>query len=334
MEHVAQCMESAGAGRVATDGIGMWGDVLAALVEEVPGACCLAVQTGDGIWALRDRYGIRPFVIQESSRGVAIASESVAFGDDTGTIRDVEAGQVVFASGITARVESVRDYRAPDARHCVFEYLYFLHHKSVVNKLDVSHYRTRVGRDLHDQLTVSLPELVRRWREGDTVVCGVPTSGVVFGKGFAEHAGIPYEQVLNKRAEYPWRTFILETDDKRIQACERKYVMSSEGVDGKTLVLVDDSIVRGNTLTYLIKYIRAVASPREIHIISGSPPIKHPCMYGVDFPDIEELFANRVPVEDMPARLNVDSVTYLDVDRLPKLQGSICSACFTGDYPF
>ena len=102
----------------------------------------------------------------------------------------------------------------------------------------------------------------------------------------------------------------------------------------KILVLVDDSIVRGNTLTYLIKYIRMTSEPKEIHIISGSPPIKYPCRYGVDFPDIEELFANRVDIADMPKRLNVESVTYFDVDNLLKLESNVCHACFTGDYMF
>ena len=314
--------------------ISIWKNILITLMDVIPGACCLVIQTVDGFWVLRDRYGIRPLVMKEITDGILVASESVAFDSDDGIIKNIEAGQILYISNETARVEFQYKYYDTNPKHCVFEYLYFLRCNTTVNNLNITNFRMQVGSSLKDQITNSFPDLIDRWREGETVICGVPTSGVVFGKGFAEAIDLPYEQVLNKRDDYPWRTFILGSNDKRIQACEKKYIITSENMRNKILVLVDDSIVRGNTLTYLIKYIRMTSEPKEIHIISGSPPIKYPCRYGVDFPDIEELFANRVDIADMPKRLNVESVTYFDVDNLLKLESNVCHACFTGDYMF
>ncbi len=146
--------------------------------------------------------------------------------------------------------------------------------------------------------------------------------------------GLEYIQFLNKSDNYPWRTFILESNDKRIKACHDKYVLDPDVINGRSIVIVDDSIVRGNTLKYLIKYIKLSCSVNSIHVISGTPPIKHPCFYGVDFPDIEELFANNIPVEKMPEYLDVESVSYLDVETLHTIKDNICDACFTGKYLF
>ena len=312
----------------------IWKNVLITLMDVIPGACCLVIQTEDGFWAMRDRYGIRPLVMNENDNGILIASESVAFDDNTGVIKNIEAGQILYIANKSACIEFQYKYCNTETKHCVFEYLYFLRHNTTVNNLNVASFRMRVGDSLKDQIADSFPDLVKKWKEEETVVCGVPTSGIVFGEGFAESMDLSYNQVLNKRDDYPWRTFILESNDKRIQACEKKYVIKPEDIKNKILILVDDSIVRGNTLTYLIKYIRLVAQPKEIHIISGSPPIKHPCRYGVDFPDIEELFANRVDIKDMPKQLNVESITYFDVENLLKLESNVCHACFTGDYIF
>ena len=311
----------------------IWKHILISIIDNIPGAFCIVIQTGDGVWILRDRFGLRPLTIMKNNKEVYISSETVGFDTIYSPLVNVKAGQLIHIPYYSLKLEMIYKYTNVVNKECVFEYLYFLRDNTIINNKVVSHFRMQVGKSLKTQIEMKLPDLIKRWKNDDTIVCGVPSSGIMFGKGMAKALELPYSQFLKKRKDYPWRTFILGTNDKRIQACQKKYLIEDDVIENKTIILVDDSIVRGNTLTYLIKYIK-MYGPKEIHIISGSPPIKYSCHYGVDFPDMEELFANNVDVKDMPKHFDVDSVIYLDVETLTSLKKDVCNACMTGNYLF
>lgn len=311
----------------------IWIDILTSLMNIIPGACCLLIQTTDSLWIFRDRHGLKPLTIKQEEDQIRIASESVAF-KDTKNISDVGAGEILRIDNKTLVIETILKIVKTNVKTCVFEHLYFLRPNTIINNLSVENFRTQIGKNLKIQIEKNNTNLIDSIKSENAIVCGVPSSGITYGKGFAESMGLEYIQFLNKSDNYPWRTFILESNDKRIKACHDKYVLDPDVINGRSIVIVDDSIVRGNTLKYLIKYIKLSCSVNSIHVISGTPPIKHPCFYGVDFPDIEELFANNIPVEKMPEYLDVESVSYLDVETLHTIKDNICDACFTGKYLF
>tara|TARA_B100001287_G_scaffold138839_1_gene116937 strand:+ start:3574 stop:5016 length:1443 start_codon:yes stop_codon:yes gene_type:complete len=311
----------------------IWRNVLTSLMNIIPGACCMLIQTPTSLWIFRDRYGLKPLTIKKDVNQVRIASESVAFRD-INEIVDVGAGEILKIDNSTLDIETVTRITNNKVKTCAFEHLYFLRPNTVINNLSIENFRVQIGKKLEDQIKKTNSNLLETMKSENAIVCGVPTSGIVYGKGFSQSVGLEYIQFLNKRSDYPWRTFILESNDKRIKACQEKYVLDTKKIENKSIIIVDDSIVRGNTLRYLIKYIKMSTQVRSIHIISGTPPIKHPCLYGVDFPDIEELFANNIQVKDMPKHLDVDSVSYLNIETLHAVKDNICDACFTGKYLF
>ena len=248
-------------------------------------------------------------------------------------LSSIEPGQLIYIPYYNLMREIIYTRSDIIKKECVFEYLYFLRGNTIIDGVSINDFRVSVGYKLKYQVSITFPNLIKQWKQTNAIVCGIPTTGIMYGKGLAESLDLSYNQFLKKRANYPWRTFILDTNDKRIQACQKKYLIEDNIIENKTIILVDDSIVRGNTLTYLVKYIK-MYSPKEIHIISGTPPIKYSCHYGVDFPDMEELIANNMKIEDMAEHFGVDSVIYLKVNNLMKLKKNVCNACMTGEYLF
>ena len=322
--------------RTLTDGHSVddiWKNVLTTLMNVLPGACCLVIQTLGSVWIFRDRYGLKPLSIKKDANKIFVSSESVAFRNND-NMREINPGEIAKISMQDLALEEV--FRMPNntVKSCVFEQLYFLRPGSIINGITVENFRHNIGFKIKEQLEKNNIDLFNKIRTLKPIVCGVPSSGVAYGKGFSDAMELQYVQFINKRKNYPWRTFILESNDKRIKACQDKYVIDKDVIENNDIVIVDDSIVRGNTLKYLIKYIKMSCNVKSIHIVSGTPQIKHACHYGVDFPDIEELFANNVNIADMPRHLDVDSVTYLDVKTLHDHTNNICDACFTGKYMF
>ena len=311
----------------------IWVKILKTIIAIIPGAYSIVIQTMDELWVLRDRFGLRPLTLIQDDNKIMIASESIAFENYSNSLIDIKPGELLHIPYDTHLITSKYIIECSQRKHCVFEYLYFLREQTIVDGLDVRKFRLIIGEKLKHQVSVTFPNLIKSWKQDDALVCGVPTSGIVYGMGLANALDLSYNQFLKKRKDYPWRTFILDNNDKRIQACQKKYLIENNIIENRTIILVDDSIVRGNTLTYLIKYIK-MYNPKEIHIISGTPPIKYSCHYGVDFPDMEELIANKVRVNDMAEHFGVDSVIYLEVDNLKKIKDNVCNACMTGEYLF
>lgn len=303
------------------------GEVTGGVVEGaklLSGAFCLVVMSSNHkLVAVRDPNGYRPLCIGENERGVCVASENCAL-DSCGFryVRDVEPGEVVLIED----GKIVRSQIALTARRrslCVFEYVYFARPDSVIDGLSVYQARLNMGRRLAREHPV----------EAD-VVCGVPDSGLEAAQGYALESGIPLATGFVKN-RYIGRSFIFPTQAQRENAVALKLNPLRAAVEGKRVVLVDDSIVRGTTCARIVAAIRR-AGAREVHLRISAPPFLHNCYFGTDIDDEENLIANRLTLEEIRARTGADTLGYISVEGLLDACGEsrleLCDACFTGDY--
>jgi amidophosphoribosyltransferase len=294
------------------------------------GAFSLAIATPDGLMGTRDTNGIRPLVLgvlpghaPDGSPRYVLASETCGL-DIIGAdyLRDVEPGEIVWITE-----QGLASFHwAPQAKRklCVFEMIYFARPDSVVNEESLYSYRLRLGR----QLAYESPADV-------DLVVGVPDSGIPAAIGFSQASGVPYAEGLIKN-RYVGRTFIQPTQSMRESGIRMKLNPLKDVLNGKRILIVDDSIVRGTTSRKLVKALRE-AGAIEVHMRISSPPVTHPCFYGIDTDSQDQLIGATKSVEEITAHLGVDSLAYLSWQGM--LEGthqdpdSFCSACFTGDYP-
>jgi amidophosphoribosyltransferase len=289
----------------------------------IRGAFCIVVLTSDGVWAMRDNYGVRPLCLGVINKGYVVASESCAFPlVGARYLREVEPGEVVRLdhTGLTSwKIDAPVQHK-----HCMFEYFYFARPDTLLGGSEVYSMRFRMGEQLAREAPV----------EADIVI-GVPESGRPAAEGYSAVSGLPVREGLVKN-RYVHRTFIAPIQSMRDSAVQMKYSPLKEAIEGKRIVLIDDSIVRGSTTRKIPDMLRQ-AGAAEIHMRISSPPIKHPCFYGIDFGDPAELIANKLNVEEIRQRLGVDSLHYLTIDGMVAATGfpreSFCLACFTNEYP-
>lgn len=299
-------------------------DPVAATLRNLLGAFSVVMLFPDRIEAARDPWGWRPLVLGELPSGKPIvASETVAF-DVTGArfIREIEPGEIVTLNN--TGVHS-RRYAAPSnpLAQCVFEHVYFANPASNIFGQNVQISRERMGAKLAQEAPV----------EADYVM-PMPDSGRSAANGYAIESGIPYrEGIVPNR--YVGRTFIKPTQEERSAAVRLKLNVVSEIVRDKRIIIVDDSIVRGTTTREKMNQLRE-AGAKEIHLRISCPPIKHPCFFGVDFADREQLIAHNRTVEDIGAFLGVDSLHFLSLDGMLSVMNhapeQYCTACFSGEY--
>jgi amidophosphoribosyltransferase len=302
------------------------------VLPELEGAFALGLVDATHLVGVRDPNGFRPLCLgriapQTGSPdgGWVIASETPAL-DIVGAefIREIEPGEmvVVGADGPRSFWPFPAERVAP--RLCVFEFVYFARPDSRLRGREVHAARHRMG----ERLAAEAPA------EADLVI-GVPDSGVPAAEGFAARAGIPFGQGLVKN-RYIGRTFIAPTHQARVDGVRRKLNPLRESVEGRRLVVVDDSVVRGTTTRQIVKMLRE-AGASEVHLRVSSPPFRWPCFYGIATPDRTELIAAHMSVDEITAHLEADSVAYLSLEGLLEAIGAgaegFCSACLTGDYP-
>lgn len=297
------------------------------LFPKVNGAFCVVFTDGDSLYAVRDPQGVRPLSIgQLEGGGYVVASETAALDIVGATfVRDVEPGELIVVNA-----DGLRSRRfAPEKRStCVFEYVYLARPDSVIRGQSVNTTRVTIGRKLAKEAPA----------EGDLVI-PVPESGTPAAVGYAQESGIPFAQGLMKNA-YVGRTFIEPSQSIRQLGIRLKLNPLREVIEGKSLVVVDDSIVRGNTQRALIKMLRD-AGAAEVHVRIASPPVKWPCFYGIDFASPLELIANNVdqndPLERIREDIGADSLAYVSAESMIEASGqpaeSLCCACFDGHYP-
>jgi amidophosphoribosyltransferase len=299
-------------------------DAIAASLSKVMGAFSLVFLTPEALVAARDPWGFRPLVLGRLDGAAVVASETCALDlIDAEYVRDIEPGEVLVADA--GGIRSFKPFPPEPAAHCIFEHVYFARPDSLVFGRTVLDSRLRLG-----------VELAREAPVAADVVVPVPDSGMGAALGFARGSGLPFEWGLI-RNHYVGRTFIQPRQGQRSLGVKIKLNPVRQVIEGRRVVLIDDSIVRGTTSRKIVRMVRE-AGAREVHIRISSPPTIGPCYYGIDTPLKSELIASSHSTEEIRRFIEADSLAYLSHEGLLKAVGDAagrrhCTACFSGRYP-
>lgn len=301
------------------------GDVAEAIKKTmgmIKGGYSILLLTPDKLYAFRDPMGLRPLIMGKRGDSYVFASESCAIDSIEGDIiRDVRPGEIISvdANGIHSEQLEVASTHL-----CSFEYVYFARTDSVIDGLNVYEARVNMGHRLFEETG----------RKADIVI-DIPDSGTSAALGYSQASGIPFSKGFYRNA-YIGRTFISPKQDMREIGVNFKLSPIRRNVEGKSVIMIDDSIVRGTTITRIVKSLRR-AGAKEVHVMITSPPVRYSCHYGIDTPDREQLIASKKPVEDIGIEIGADSLTYLSHDglraSLKNASLGTCMACFDGKYP-
>ena len=293
------------------------------MIPRLKGGYALIIMSPRKIIAVRDPWGIKPLCLGKAEDGYAVASESCALTSvEAELIRDIRPGEIVTLSkdGMASDTSMCTDQAS--YAHCIFEYIYFARLDSSMDGVGIYDARFRGGM-----------ALAKAHPADADIVTGVPESGLTAAEGFAHGCGLPFVRAFHKNS-YIGRTFIKPTDKERHSAVHMKLGVIPGSVSGKRVVLIDDSIVRGTTISNLITMLRK-AGAKEVHVRISSPPFLYPCYYGTDVPDNSQLIANRYSIEEIKRQIGADSLAYMRLEDLSiMVEGApICKACFDGIYP-
>lgn len=295
-------------------------DAVIKALDTINGTYGLVMMTTDKLIGARDPYGVKPLSLGKIGEDYIIASETCAF-DTIGAefIRDIEPGEIVVID--ENGLKSIRK-ASKSKKLCLFEIIYFARPDSKLDNKSIYLSRIEAGKELARESAV----------DGDIVI-GAPDSGTIAAIGYAEESGIPYAEGLIKN-RYVGRTFIEPTQELREQGVRIKLNVLKENVEGKRVILVDDSIVRGTTIKRTIEMIKN-AGAKEIHVRISSPPVLYSCHLGMDTPNRQNLIAAQMTKEEIKELIGVDSLEYLSLDGLLKASGgkSFCTGCLSNDYP-
>lgn len=297
-------------------------EAVMAACRKVKGAYALLILANDKLIAVRDPHGMRPLALGRVAGAHVLASETCAFDLlEAEFIRSVEPGEMLVIEG--SDVKSYKLETEAPTRQCIFELIYFARPDSLVFGEDVYQCRKRMGR-----------ELARESAPDADFVMPFPDSGVYSAVGFAHESGLPYEHAMI-RNHYVGRTFIQPSQDMRDFSVRVKINPVKSMIKGKSICIVDDSIVRGTTIRTRVKKLRELGA-REVHFRVSCPPIKHPCFYGIDFSSKGELIAANHSVREIERFIGIDSLHYISIEGLLRSVSTpekYCLACFNGDYP-
>ena len=302
---------------------------IAESVKQIRGAFAILLMTDNKIIAVRDSYGFRPLVLGKMENGWCVASESCAF-DLVGAemVRDVKPGEMVIIDSDNAEPRSMMwcDKLPEKTAHCIFEYVYFARNDSVIDNQPVYDARIQMGRELAKETKDIHPD----------IVISAPDSGTPAAIGYALESGIPFMEGLNKN-RYVGRTFIQPTQKQRANAVRLKLNPIRSVVAGKSVVMVDDSIVRGTTSGKVVKLLKE-AGAREVHVCISSPPVVDSCYYGIDTSERKQLIAARCTEDEICRFIGADSLHYISMEGMKRAVSHIdpeglCLACFSSRYP-
>ena len=296
-------------------------------MKKLKGAYSLVVMSPRKLIGARDPFGFKPLCIGKRENAYILASESCAL-DTIGAefIRDVEPGEIVTITpdhGIQSdRSMCFSGEEQHKTARCIFEYIYFGRPDSYMDGVSIYHSRIQAGRYLAMDSPV----------EADLVV-GVPESGNAAALGYSLESGIPYGTAFVKNG-YVGRTFIKPKQSSRESSVRVKLNVLREAVEGKRVIMIDDSIVRGTTSDRIVRMLRE-AGAKEVHMRVSSPPFLHPCYFGTDVPEREQLIAHNRSVDEICRIIGADSLGYLRLERLSEMVDGlpVCRGCFTGEYP-
>ena len=313
-------------------------NILINILQNKKGIYNLIIQTKDGLYLVKDRFGVRPFFYGYKSDNVIMCgSETVAAGDVIMHTEEVKPGEIIYIGENeniipykTKKQKLIHKlYQLPekhiDHAFCMFEYFYFMNHKSIINKQSLYDIRFKLGNLLAKNDIANNNNL----NHEETIIVGSPNSGIAAGEGYAMYSGFSYNQCINKR-ENIGRTFILPTDKERKEACDKAFDFNIDAIKGKNIIIVDDTIVRGNTFKSLINQLKNLGKPKSIHVRIASPKIIQPCNLGIDLPTKEELVVNKT--DNICDYLGADSILFLTLEEIKSNIGeNICSkicGCF------
>ncbi|GAA1347073.1 amidophosphoribosyltransferase [Falsarthrobacter nasiphocae] len=297
-------------------------DAAMKLLPDVEGAFCFVFMDENTLYAARDPHGVRPLVLGRLERGWVVASEQSALATvGASFIREVEPGELlaIDSNGLRSRT-----FATATPAHCVFEYVYLARPDAAINGRSVYESRVEMGR-----------QLARENSHEADIVIPVPESGTPAAVGYAEESGIPFAHGFVKNA-YVGRTFIQPSQTLRQLGIKLKLNALESVIRGKRVVVVDDSIVRGNTQRAIVRMLRE-AGASEVHVKISSPPVTWPCFYGIDFASRAELIASGATIEEIRKSVAADSLAYISEDGMigatQQPRKTLCTACFTGEYP-
>ena len=319
------------------------------LLLEIPGVYCILFSIFNITIAIRDRYGNRPLCFGYNSNKdfYCISSESIAFPEGIEYKRDINPGEILLLykkkcfkniSNISNNYNNnkikneiiLESYFVPESKQlhnnmkiepkfCIFEIIYFMKQNSLYRFKTVEYYRKKLSTILAKKEIITFPK--------DTIVCGVPSTAILFGETYAKELKLSYEQIFEKNKK-SGRSFIMPTTQERKNMCKYKYIFHQKKIKNKNIILFDGSIVRGITLKYIISELKQLGA-NQIHVRVGSPRIISPCYYGVDFPTKNELIAHNKTNLEICDFLDIQSILYLDVDDIKKITNSnTCTSCF------
>jgi len=306
--------------RLKTDAIE---SALEQAMYRIKGAYSLVLMSPKKLLAARDPQGFRPLSIGKMGDSILVASETCAF-ESVGAefIRDIEPGEIVVID--ENGIQSIRTHCGQKTAQCVFEFIYFARPDSVIDSSSIHEARLRAGAFL----------ALEHPAQADVVI-GVPDSGLDAALGFSRQSGIPYGVGFIKN-RYVGRTFIQPTQKQREKAVRIKLNVLKATVDGKRVVLIDDSIVRGTTSKRIVNLLRE-AGAKEVHMRISSPPFMNPCFFGTDIASRDKLIACRMSLDEIAENIGVDSLGFLSINNVDKIAAgtkyNFCTGCFTGEYP-
>ncbi len=317
-------------------------DQILEALKRIEGAYCVTILTDDKLIAARDPYGFRPLSIGMLDNTFLVASETCAFDIQSATfLREVRAGELIVIDDDTVYTGKIKSFKieekSREQKHCIFEFIYFSRPDSFIFGHYVDKMRRKLGKVLARKHPVTDPDGERIY------VISVPDSSNTTALGYArefEKEGIDSRLEIGLiRSHYIGRTFIQPGQSQRETDVRIKFNIVKGVLEGRTIVVVDDSIVRGTTSKQLVKLLRE-GNPKAIHLRISSPPIMHPCYYGMDFPSRSELIAHRMHgnIEEIKNYLEVDSIEYLTIEEMLEAVSeagtkNFCTACFSGKYP-
>lgn len=292
-------------------------------MRKIKGAYALVVNSPRKMIGARDPFGLKPLCIGKKGNTYFLASESCAIAAvDAEFVRDVRPGEIVTITG--DGIASDMSMALPEEKQarCIFEYIYFARTDSTLDGVNVYHSRILAGK-----------ALAQSWPVEADLVVGVPDSGLVAAKGYSEYSKIPYGMAFHKNS-YVGRTFIKPSQSERVSSVKIKLSVIPEVVRGKRIVMVDDSIVRGNTCANIIRMLKA-AGAEEVHVRISSPPFLYPCYFGTDVPSNDQLIAHSHTTEEIRRMIGADSLGYMEIEKLAGMVDGLkyCDACFSGRYP-
>ena len=296
-------------------------EAVKAAAVKLKGGYAVVVMSPRKLVGIRDPFGIKPLILGKKGESYILASESAAITAVGGeVIRDIEPGEII---SITPEGNfSDKSLCQEKHAHCIFEYIYFARNDSVMDGIEIHDARVCAGRALARKREV----------EADIVV-GVPDSGLAAAEGYALESGIPFALAFHKNS-YIGRSFIKPTDKERQTAVHMKLSVLNNVVKDKSIVLIDDSIVRGTTMRQLIEMLRN-AGAKAVHVRISSPPFLYPCYYGTDVPTAKQLIASHHSCDEVCKNIGADSLEYLSIEDFSSMVGNLplCTACFTNEYP-